>query len=105
MLFLKKTTAARNDVRAYRAHMYEKRLTQYKLEWLQKRGEWKVIVHGREPSNDGTKTDLCGIVSRVITWHGHLTKTMVSHEIISEAERRQAIEDLHFLIILDRTFL
>ena len=101
----KEVTAAKNEARAYRARMSKKRQAQHKLEWFQKRRDWKIVTRGREQSDDNAKTDLREILSLVVPEHGRLTKTMVSDEVISEAKRRQAIEDLHFLITLDCTVL
>jgi hypothetical protein len=65
----------------------------------------KIATRGRETSDDDAKIDLREILSLVVPGYGRLAKTMVSNEAVSEAERRQAIEDLHFLITLDCTVL
>ncbi len=97
--------AAESKVRGYRATLTKKSLQQYKLEWVRQRRDWKVTTRGKERPNDDEQTDLLGILSRLMPERGRLTQTMVSDKIVSEEERRQAIEDLCALASQDCTIL
>ena len=97
--------AAESKVRGYQASLTKKSLQQYKLEWIRQRRDWKVKTRGKERPNDDEQTDLLGILSRVMPERGRLTRMMVSDKIVSEEERRQAIEDLCSLASQDCTVL
>lgn len=54
---------------------------------------------------DETKTDLLDILSRVMPERGRLATTMISDRVVSEEERKEAIEDLCSLASQDCTTL
>ena len=97
--------AAESKSRAYRARLSKKRLQQYKFEWVRERRDWKVKTRGKERPNDETKTDLLDILSRVMPERGRLATTMISDRVVSEEERKEAIEDLYSLASQDRITL
>ncbi len=97
--------AAESKSRAYRARLSKKRLQQYKFEWVRERRDWKVKTRGKERPNDETKTDLLAILSRVMPERGRLTTTMISDRVVSEDERKEAIQDLSSLASQDCTTL
>lgn len=97
--------AAESKARGYRASLMKKSLQQYKIEWVRQRRDWKVTTRGKERPNDDENTDLLEILSRVMPERGRLTRTMISDKVVSEGERRQAIEDLCSLASQDCTIL
>ncbi|KAL9125013.1 MAG: hypothetical protein Q9217_005728 [Psora testacea] len=98
----KKVTAEKRSLCLSCSHVQEETDP---LEWVQKQRDWKIATRGREQSDDDMKTDIREILTLVVPEHGRLPKTMISDEAISKAKRRQATEDLHFLITLDCTVL
>jgi len=97
--------AAQTKARTYRASLTKKRLQQYKLEWVRDRRDWKVKTRGKERSDDNEKTDLVEILSRLMPERGRPARTMISDIVVSEEERRLAIEDLFSLASQDCTTL
>lgn len=97
--------AAQNQTRAYRASLTRKSLQKYKIEWVQKRRDWKIMTPGKERPEDDERTDLLEILSQMMPERGRLARTMISEKIVSDEERRQAIEDLCSLVSQDCTTL
>ena len=97
--------AVESKARAYRARLIKRRLQQYKLEWIRERRDWKVKTRGKERPEDEKKTDLLNNLSRVILERGRLAKTMISDRVVSEEERKVAVEDLCSLASQDYTTL
>ncbi len=60
---------------------------------------------GKERPKDDVKTDLLKILSLVMPELDRLARTMISDQVVSEKERRQAIEDLCSLVSQDCTTL
>lgn len=92
------TKATQNKARNYHASLVKKRLQQYQLEWVRDRRDWKVMIYGKERSEDKAQTDLVEILSQLMPECGCLAKTMISDTVVSEEERHQAIEDLCSLV-------
>ena len=63
------------------------------------------MTRGKERPDDDERTDLLEILSLVMPELGRLARTMISNEVVSEKERRQAIEDLCSLASQDCTVL
>ena len=63
------------------------------------------MTRGKERPDDNERTDLLKILSLVMPELGRLARTMISNEVVSEKERRQAIEDLCSLVSQDCTVL
>ena len=97
--------AARNKARAYRVSLTKKSLQKYKIEWVQKRRDWKVTTRGKERPDDDKNTELLEVLSQVMPERGRLTRTMISDKVVSDKERRQAVEDLCSLVSQDCTTL
>ena len=97
--------AAQNKVRTYRVSLTKKSLQQYKTEWVQKRRDWKITTRGKERSENDEKTDLLEILSQIMSERGRLARTVISDKVVSDEERRQAIEDLCSLVTQDCTTL
>lgn len=96
---------AQNKARAYRVSLTKKSLQKYKIEWVQKRRDWKITTRGKERPEDDEKTDLLEILSQMMPERGRLARTMTSDKVVSDEERRQAIEDLCSLVSQDCTTL
>ena len=62
-----------------------------------------MITRGKERPEDQSQTDLSDILARVMPERGRLAKTMISDQIVSEKERKDAIRDLCSLASLDCT--
>ena len=97
--------AAESKARTYKARLYKQNLQQHKLEWIRERRDWKVKTRGKESPNDEKRTDLLDILSRVMPERGRLAKTMISDRVVSEEERKEAIQDLCSLASQDCTVL
>ena len=97
--------AARSKARNYRNIITRKSLQQYQLERVRRRRDWKVMTRGKERPDDDRRTDLREILSLVMPELGRLARTMISNKVVSEKERRQAIEDLCSLASQDCTAL
>lgn len=95
--------AAIGKARACRLRLTRKRLQQYKLEWVRERRDWKVMTRGEGRAEDQSQTDLSDILARVMPERGRLAKTMISDQVVSETERKDAIKDLCSLASLDYT--
>ena len=95
--------AATGRARNYRSGLRKRLLQQYKLEWVRQRRDWKVATRGKEKADDAQTTDLLDVLSSVMPERRRLTKTMISDEVVSEQDRRQAVEDLCFLASQDTT--
>jgi len=100
-----KIKIAKNDARSYKERLTRKAFTQYKLEWVQQRRDWKIDTRGKERPDDDTKRDLEDVLSRLMPERGRLAKTMTSDKTTTEQERKQCIEDLCSLISQDCTAL
>lgn len=97
--------AALNKARAYRVSLAKMSLQKYKIEWVQKRRDWKVITRGKKRPDDNKKTELLETLSQIMPKRGRLARTMISDQVVSDKERRQAIEDLCSLVSQDCTTL
>ena len=53
------------------------------------------MTRGKERPEDNERTDLTEILSQLMPQYGRLAKTMISDVVVSEEERRQAIENLY----------
>lgn len=95
--------AAVSKARACRLRLTRKRLQQYKLEWVRERRDWKVITRGKGRAEEQSQTDLSDILAQVMPERGRLAKTMISAQVVSEKERKDAIKDLCSLASLDCT--
>jgi hypothetical protein len=93
--------AAVSRARACRLRLTRKRLQQYKLEWVRERRDWKVMTRGQGRAEDQSQTDLSDILARVMPERGRLAKTMISDQVVSKEERKDAIKDLCSLACLD----
>ena len=63
------------------------------------------MTRGKERLEDDEKTDLLEILSQMMPERGRLARTMISDKIVSDEERRQAIENLFPLVSQDCTTL
>ena len=97
--------AAQQRVRNSRIRLARIKLKEYQLVWIQERRDWKVMTRGKERSDDNRRTDLLKILTLIMPELGRLTQTMVSDTVVSEQDRRQAIEDLFTLISRDYTVI
>ena len=94
---------AKAKARNYRASLTKDSLQKYKMEWVRQRRDWKVTTRGKEIVDDHEPTDLLDVLSLMMPERQRLTKTMISDKVVSEQERRQAVEDLCFLVSQDTT--
>lgn len=97
--------AARSKIRSYCDNMTRKGLQQYQIEWARTGRDWKVVTRGKERPDDDAKMDLLEIpvTGDARTWSHHTDDN--PDKIVSEEERRQAIEDLCSLVSQDCTTL
>lgn len=58
--------AAQNRTRAYRANITRKSLQKYKIDWVQKRKNWKIMTRGREQSENDERTDYLEICPQLM---------------------------------------
>lgn len=59
------------------------------------------MTPGQGRAEDQSQTDLSDILARVMPERGRLAKTMISDQVVSEKERKDAIKDLCSLASLD----
>ncbi|KAL9118138.1 MAG: hypothetical protein Q9187_005320, partial [Circinaria calcarea] len=97
--------AGRRKASSYRRSITAKRLQKHKLEWVQKRRDWKITTRGKERPDDNIKTDLLEVLSRIMPERGRLIKTMILAATASHEERKQVISDLYSLITRDCSVL
>jgi len=95
--------SAKGEARNHFANLKKTRLKQYQLEWVRQRRDWKVATRGKEECDDNPRTELHEILSTAMPERGRLARVMISDEIISEAARKQAVEDLCSLASQDST--
>lgn len=62
-----------------------------------------MMTRGKGRAEDQSQTDLSDILARVMPERGRLAKTMISDQVVSEKERKDAIKDLCSLASLDYT--
>ena len=96
---------AKNEARNYKDRLIRKTLSQYKIEWVRQRRDWKIDTRGKVSPNDNIKTDLESVLSRLMPERGRVAKSMISNQAATEQERKNAIEDLCSLISRDCTAL
>ena len=90
-----------SKARACRLRLTRKRSKQYKLEWVRERRDWKVMTRSKGRAEDQSQTDLSNILARVMPERGRLAKMMISDQVVSEKERKDANKDLCSLACLD----
>lgn len=89
---------AKDEARNYKDRLLRKTLSQYKLEWVRQRRDWKIDTRGKVSPNDDVKTDLESILTRLMPERGRVAKLMTSNQAATEQERKNVIEDLCSLI-------
>lgn len=109
---LRRDNACVNDKRLARSKLQtllkklkRDQLRQHQHEWVENRRKWHVTTRGKERPDDDTQTDLSDILCVIMPERGRLARTMISNEVVSADERKQAVKDLHSLVSQDCTVI
>lgn len=88
----------RRNLESLRLKLTSESLKTYRNEWIKNRRDWKIETNGKELPDDEEKIQLTQILSRLMPQRGRLAHILVSDQVVSDDQRRLAVEDLLFLI-------
>ncbi|KAI9773298.1 MAG: hypothetical protein M1839_002158 [Geoglossum umbratile] len=97
--------SARNKVRGCRDSLERVALQEFQNQCVKDQRDWKIRTQGKEQAKDFTPTKLVQTLSKIMPEHSRLTKILISDQVISEQERKQAVIDLCSFITRDYTVL